>query len=46
MTEKHQVYECESCENIFEVLHAGVAELVCCGAPMKLAVKNNVDAAR
>jgi len=46
MTEKHQVYKCESCGNIVEVLHAGEGELVCCGQPMKLTVKNTVDVAK
>lgn len=36
MTERLQVYKCEICGNIVEVLHQGVGELVCCGQPMKL----------
>ncbi len=36
MTERLQVYKCEICGNIVEVLHTGVGELVCCGQPMKL----------
>ncbi|MCK4255462.1 desulfoferrodoxin [candidate division WOR-3 bacterium] len=36
MTKKLQVYKCEICGNIVEVLHTGVGELVCCGQPMKL----------
>jgi len=36
MTEQNQIYKCEICGNIVEVLHAGVGELVCCGQPMKL----------
>ena len=31
MTEKLQVYKCEVCGNIVEVLHGGKGELVCCG---------------
>ena len=46
MTEKLQVYKCELCGNIVEMLHAGAGELVCCGQPMKLYVANTVDAAR
>lgn len=46
MTEKLQVYKCEKCGNIVEVLHAGQGELVCCGEPMKLLVENTVDAAK
>ena len=36
MTQRSQVYKCEICGNIVEVLHAGKGELVCCGQPMKL----------
>ncbi len=46
MTEKLQVYKCEICGNIVEVLHAGAGELVCCGQPMKQTVENTVDAAK
>ena len=46
MTEKLQVYKCEICGNIVEMLHEGKGELVCCGKPMKLIVENTVDAAR
>lgn len=46
MTEQLQIYKCEVCGNIVEVLHSGVGELVCCGQPMKLFVENTVDAAK
>jgi superoxide reductase len=46
MTERLQVYKCEVCGNIVEMLHTGVGELVCCGQPMKLFVENTVDAAK
>jgi superoxide reductase len=46
MAEKLQVYKCEACGNIVEVLHGGAGELVCCGAPMKLMTENTVDAAK
>lgn len=36
MTKKLQVYKCEICGNMVEVLHEGVGQLVCCGQPMKL----------
>jgi len=36
MTQKLQIYKCEICGNIVEVLHEGVGQLVCCGQPMKL----------
>jgi superoxide reductase len=46
MTEKLQIYKCEVCGNIVEMLHKGAGELVCCGQPMKLYVENTVDAAK
>ena len=46
MTERLQVYKCEVCGNIVEVLHTGAGELVCCGQPMKLFTENTVDAAK
>ncbi|MFH1661734.1 MAG: desulfoferrodoxin family protein [Candidatus Falkowbacteria bacterium] len=36
MTKMHEIYKCEVCGNITEVLHTGVGELVCCGQQMKL----------
>jgi superoxide reductase len=45
MTEQKQVYKCEICGNIVEVLDAGGGQLVCCGQPMKLMKENIVDAA-
>jgi len=46
MTEKLQIYKCEVCGNIVEMLHAGAGEMVCCGQPMKLYKENTVDAAK
>ena len=46
MTKRLQIYKCEVCGNIVEVLHEGVGELVCCGQPMALQAENTVDAAR
>ena len=46
MTERLQVYKCEVCGNIVEVLHTGAGELVCCGTPMKNYLENTVDAAK
>ena len=46
MAERFEVYKCEACGNIVEVLHGGGGELVCCGDPMQLLVENTVDAAK
>jgi superoxide reductase len=46
MTERLQIYKCEVCGNIVEVLHTGAGQLVCCNQPMKLMKENTVDAAK
>ncbi len=46
MAERLEVYKCEVCGNIVEVLNGGKGELVCCNQPMKLLKENTVDAAR
>ena len=45
MAEKKEVYKCEMCGNIVEVLHGSGGDLVCCGQAMKHLVPNTVDAA-
>ncbi|MEW6355438.1 MAG: desulfoferrodoxin [Planctomycetota bacterium] len=46
MAERSQVYKCEACGNIIEVLDGGDGELICCGEPMKLMKENSVDASK
>jgi len=46
MTQKKEVYKCEICGNIVEVLHEAGGILVCCGQPMKLQKENSVDASQ
>lgn len=46
MTNRLEVYKCEVCGNIVEMLHPGAGQLVCCGQPMKLFRENTVDAAK
>ena len=45
MTENMQIYKCEICGNIVEMVHPGKGQLVCCGQPMKLYEENSTDAA-
>ncbi len=45
MTKNMEIYKCDICGNIVEVLHSGAGELVCCGEPMRLVKENTVDAA-
>jgi superoxide reductase len=46
MAERLEIYKCEACGNVVEVLHGAGGELVCCGEPMKLYKENTVDAAK
>jgi len=46
MAKTLEIYKCELCGNIVEVLHGGGGELVCCGEAMKLFVENTVDASK
>ena len=46
MTKRLEIYKCEVCGNIVEMLHEGKGELVCCKQPMKLFKENTVDAAK
>jgi len=41
-----EVYKCNLCGNIVEVIHAGDGALVCCGEDMVLLAENTVDAAK
>ena len=43
MTKLKQIYKCNVCGNIVEVLHAGVGQLVCCGQPMELLTERTTD---
>ena len=43
MTKRFQVYRCNVCGNIVEVLYAGVGELVCCGQPMEMLEEKTED---
>lgn len=46
MTKKLEIYKCEVCGNMVEMIHEGKGEMVCCGKPMKRFVENTVDAAK
>ena len=43
MTQLKQIYKCNVCGNIVEVLHTGVGQLVCCGQPMELQKEKTED---
>jgi len=43
MTQKLEVYKCEGCGNIVEILHAGEGGLACCDKPMTLLQEKTAD---
>lgn len=43
MTVLKQIYKCNICGNIVEVLHTGAGELVCCGEAMQLMQEKRED---
>ncbi|MHC4713918.1 MAG: desulfoferrodoxin [Planctomycetota bacterium] len=43
MAQKLEVYKCEVCGNIVEVLHGGAGTLVCCNQPMVLLEAKEAD---
>jgi superoxide reductase len=45
MTGRLQIYKCEVCGNIVEMLHPGVGQMICCNQPMKLYKENEKEAA-
>lgn len=45
MTKPFEIYRCESCGKMLEVLRAGDGEVACCGRPMKSVAENVSDGA-
>jgi superoxide reductase len=43
MTQGGQIYKCEVCGNIVEVLYSGAGQLICCGQPMISLEEKNKD---
>lgn len=43
MTNRFEIYKCDVCGNIIEVLHDGAPALVCCNEPMKLKEELSAD---
>jgi superoxide reductase len=46
MARKLEIYKCEVCGNMVEVVHGGAGSLVCCGKPMRFQDENTTDAAQ
>ena len=45
-TKKLQIYKCDVCGNIVEMIHEGAGKMICCGQPMTHLEENTVDAAK
>jgi superoxide reductase len=46
MTGLNEIYRCNVCGNMVEVVHASTGQLVCCNQPMELLKENTTDAAQ
>ena len=44
MTQLREIYYCEKCGNVVEILNEGAPALVCCGVPMEKLVAKEEDA--
>jgi superoxide reductase len=43
LAERYQIYKCDKCGNIVEILDGGQGQLVCCGEPMILLEEQTAD---
>lgn len=43
MSEKMEIYKCNVCGNVVEVINSGVGQLVCCSLPMELLSEHKND---
>lgn len=46
MAERFQVYKCDSCGNMVEMLYGSNQHMTCCGKSMRLLLENVVDASK
>jgi len=46
MTKLNEIYKCNLCGNMVEIVHTGAGALVCCNERMVLMVENTVDASK
>jgi len=44
MTQLKEIYYCEKCGNVVEILNEGAPALVCCGEPMEKLIAKSEDA--
>lgn len=43
LTKRKQIYKCEVCGKVIEILNPGVPETICCDKPMKLMEEQTAD---
>lgn len=46
MTNRYEVFKCETCKDIVEVMISGSGQYACCGQPMKCMKEGTTDGAR
>ncbi|MFH1223552.1 MAG: desulfoferrodoxin [Pseudomonadota bacterium] len=46
MTQRLEVYKCNVCGNMVEIVHEAAGQLVCCNQPMTNVIAGTVDAAK
>lgn len=46
MTQLLDIFKCEVCGNIVELVHSGAGALACCNQPMKIMQENTTDASQ
>jgi len=46
MADKLEIYKCNKCGNVVEIVHGGFGKLVCCNEEMALLSDNTTDAAK
>jgi superoxide reductase len=46
MAAQLDIFKCDKCGNVVELLHSGGGTLFCCNAPMELLAENTVDAVK
>jgi len=46
MTKFLEIYKCQICGNIVEIVHTGAGELICCNQAMKNNIAGTVDASK
>jgi superoxide reductase len=46
MTQRQEVYVCQQCGHVAEILRTGSGTMVCCDRPMRISEENTADASK